>query len=122
MIRALILATAGVVFLACGGDRGGPSHGVVATVIDGDTITLESGEKIRYLMVDAPETTNGHTDCWGQQAKAFNEDAVLGREIELKYDTECTDRFGRLLAYVTVGGRELNSTMVEKGMACLLHI
>ncbi len=41
------------------GSSCGPSTGVVARVIDGDTIELETGERIRYLLVNAPETTGG---------------------------------------------------------------
>ncbi len=34
----------------------------------------------------------------------------------------CTDKYGRLLAYVSVDGREVNSLMVERGYACVLVI
>ena len=52
----------------------------------------------------------------------FNTDLVLGKPIELDYDEECTDRFGRTLAYVSVGGQEVNTLLVERGFACVLHI
>jgi len=95
---------------------------MVDRVIDGDTIVLTTGEKIRYLLVNAPETTNGHDDCYGQNASQFNSDLVLGKMVELTYDTECTDMFGRLLAYVSVDGQEVNTLLVERGYACVLHI
>lgn len=109
---------------ACGssGSVCGPSEGVVARVIDGDTVELETGVKIRYLLMNAPETTNGHNDCYGSNASTFNSDLVLGKSVELAYDVECQDRFGRTLAYVTVGGQEVNTLMVERGFACVLHI
>jgi micrococcal nuclease len=107
---------------ACGSDpRCGPSTGVVATVHDGDTVHLESGETIRYLMVDTPELGNPG-DCFADEARQFNSDLVLGREVDLVYDVECTDRYDRLLAYVSVAGREVNSLLLERGYACLLHI
>lgn len=105
-----------------GGSVCGPSEGVVAKVVDGDTIDLESGERIRYLLVDTPETTAGKNDCFGQQAVAFNTDLVLGKRVTLSYDVECEDRFGRTLAYVSVDGQEVNSLLVERGFACVLHI
>jgi micrococcal nuclease len=114
-----------IALAGCGGDGGstcGPTGGVVANIVDGDTIDLESGERIRYLMIDTPETTGGATDCFGQNAKQFNSDTVLGEAVTIDYDVECEDRFGRLLAYVSVGAREINSTMVERGYACVLHI
>jgi micrococcal nuclease len=121
VIRWLALAS----LAACGGadgDRCGPSEGVVARAIDGDTIELESGEIIRYLLVDTPESTGGATDCFGENAKTFNEDLVVGETVQLTYDVECEDYFGRLLAYVRVGGREVNTLLVERGYACVLHI
>jgi micrococcal nuclease len=104
-----------------GGSPCGPTSGHVARVVDGDTIELESGEKIRYLMIDTPESTT-ETECFGENAKQFNTDLVADKDIELAYDVECEDRFGRLLAYVTVGGVEVNTLMVERGFACVLHI
>jgi micrococcal nuclease len=105
-----------------GGSPCGPSTGMVDRVIDGDTIVLVTGEKIRYLLINAPETTNGHMDCYGQNASQFNSDLVLGKTVELSYDVVCDDMYGRLLAYVSVDGTEVNSLMVERGFACVLHI
>ena len=120
MKLALALALAG-----CGGSPGsdcGPSEGVVARVIDGDTVVLESGVKIRYLMINAPETTNGHNDCFGSNATTFNTALVLNKTVSLAYDVQCDDMFGRTLAYVSVDGMEVNTLMVERGFACVLHI
>lgn len=100
----------------------GPSSGIVERVIDGDTVVLTTGEKIRYLLINAPETTNGHNDCYGSNASTFNSDLVLKNTVELTYDTECTDRYGRLLAYVSVDGNDVNRLMVERGYACVLFI
>lgn len=91
-------------------------------IVDGDTIELDDGRKVRYLLVDTPETTNGATDCYGQNAKTFNTDLVLNKTVELSYDVECTDRYGRTLAYVSVDGQEVNSLMVSRGYGCVLHI
>ena len=120
-----VVAAAALGMTSCNGSDGsvcGPTHGTVERVIDGDTIVLTSGEKIRYLLVNAPETTNGHDDCYGQNAAQFNSDLVLGKEVDLTYDTECTDRFGRLLAYVSVDGNEVNTLLIDRGYACVLHI
>ncbi len=108
---------------ACDGpERCGPAVATVARVIDGDTVELTTGERVRYLMIDTPETTGGKNDCYGAEAAAFNRQAVEGREIELVYDEVCEDRYGRLLAYVSVEGREINALMVERGYACVLRI
>ncbi len=111
----------------CASDDGttspcGPTHGLVTNVVDGDTIDLDTGDRIRYLMMDTPESVNGATDCFGQEAKLFNKDLVLGHQVTLRYDQQCTDRFSRLLAYVSVDGTEINSLLVERGYACVLYI
>jgi micrococcal nuclease len=109
---------------ACGesGSTCGPTEAVVARVIDGDTVELASGERIRYLMVNTPETTGGKNECYGANAVQFNKDLVEGKTVELSYDDDCTDRFDRTLAYVRVSGQEVNTLMIERGYACLLHI
>jgi micrococcal nuclease len=108
----------------CGetGSECGPTSAVVSRVIDGDTVELENGLKIRYLMVNAPETTSGKNECYGSNAVMFNTDLVLNKTVELEYDVECQDRFQRTLAYVSVGGVEVNALMLERGYGCLLHI
>jgi len=121
-----VRAALAIVMAGCGAGGGGspcgPSRAVVDRVIDGDTVVLASGQKVRYLLVDAPETTNGHDDCFGANAAQFNSDLVLGKEIELDYDAQCTDIYGRLLAYVSVGGQEVNTLEVQRGYACVLYI
>lgn len=123
--RSLAGVMAMAALSACSGggedDRCGPSSGIVARVVDGDTIELESGERIRYLMIDTPESTT-EIECFGEEAKQFNASLVEGKEVALTYDVECTDRFDRTLAYVTVDDREVNSLLVERGFACLLYI
>ena len=91
-------------------------------MIDGDTIVTTTGEKIRYLLVDAPETTNGHADCYGANAAQLNSDLVLNRSIALTYDVTRTDAYGRTLAYVTVDDVDINALLVERGAACVLVI
>ena len=101
----------------------GPPRATVTRIIDGDTIELDSGETVRYLLVNAPETTSGKNECYGAKAVSFNSDLVLGKTVTLRYDSSaCTDRFARLLAYVTVDGVDVNAALVERGYACVLHI
>lgn len=105
-----------------GDDRCGPGSALVTRVLDGDTVELADGTKVRYLLVDTPETTGGKNDCFGTEVTAFNRELVLDQEVALFYDEECTDHFGRLLAWVEVGGREVNRLLVERGYACVLYI
>jgi micrococcal nuclease len=116
------LAALGAALLAaCGGSPCGVTEGKVTRVIDGDTIELETGEKIRYLLVDTPEISGG-VECFGENAKQFNTDRVLNKTVTISYDEQCTDNFGRSLAYVTVDGEEINTLLVRNGYACVLFI
>lgn len=118
-------AGAGLVGLAaCGGGSApcGPDSGVVAEVVDGDTVVLEGGVRVRYLLVDTPESTGGRRDCFGAEAHEFNRALVAGRRVALSYGEACADRYGRLLAYVAVEGREVNALLVERGLGCALYV
>lgn len=110
--------------MACGdnGSDCGPTEAVVARVIDGDTVELDTGERVRYLLVDTPEVSSP-ADCFGPEATDFNRSAVEGQTVQLSYDAECSDDFGRLLAYVKLpNGRVINEVLLERGFACVLHI
>ena len=113
----------GLLASGCGAEGAcGPEAGVVARVVDGDTVVLQTGERVRYLLVDTPETTGGHDDCFGAEARDFNRALVEGRGVRLHYAEACTDRYGRLLAYVSVDGREVNSLLAREGYACVLYV
>jgi micrococcal nuclease len=125
VVRLVALMVSGIAVPAGCTDRGaacGMQQATVERVIDGDTIVVSGGVRIRYLLVDAPETTNGHDDCYGSNAAQFNADLVLGKTVQLDHDVECQDSFGRTLAYVTVDGQDVNRLLVERGYACVLHI
>lgn len=109
----------------CGGSPCGATEATVTRVIDGDTIEIEGGIRIRYLLVDTPEVarnSNDTSECFADNARQMNMDLVLGKTVQLHYDVQCTDNFGRTLAYVTVDGQEVNSLLVQRGYACVLYI
>ena len=98
----------------------GPERATVTRVIDGDTVVLDGGDKVRYLLVDANELEGGA--CYGREALEENRRLVEGQTVDLGYDVECSDRYGRLLAYVSVAGRDVGRLLVERGYACVLYI
>lgn len=91
----------------------------VTRVIDGDTIELEDGRKVRYIGIDTPETKapNRPVECFGQQAAEFNRSLVEGQEVRLEKDVSETDRYGRLLRYVYQDDEFINLTLVSQGYA-----
>ena len=100
----------------------GPCSALVTRILDGDTAELENGDKVRYIGVDTPETTSGKDECFGDEARQFNEDLVLNRTVRLEYDVECTDHFGRTLAYLWIDNRLVNLELIERGYGCELYV
>ncbi len=93
-------------------------EGVVKYVIDGDTVMLNNGEKIRYIGMDTPE----RGQCWYHGATNFNRRLVEGKKIHLEIDKSNRDRYQRLLRYVYVIGddskkRFVNLELVKAGLA-----
>lgn len=75
---------------------------VVNRVVDGDTIVLESGEKVRYIGIDTPETVDPRRPvaCFGKEASNENKKLVEGKIVYLTKDISEKDQFGRLLRLV----------------------
>ena len=91
--------------------------GTVSRVIDGDTIELVSGEKIRYLEVSTPEIHNS-TECYGQEANTKNKELVLGKTIYIRPPTQGNKTsYNRTLAYVFADEYFVNKKLVEEGYA-----
>lgn len=92
---------------------------LVRRVIDGDTIELENGQRVRYVGVDTPETKDRRkpVQCFGKQASEKNRELVEGKRVRLKRDISDRDRYGRLLRYIYVGDTFVNLKLVEEGYA-----
>lgn len=91
----------------------------VKRVVDGDTIELENGQKVRYIGIDTPETVkpNSAVECFGKEASNKNKELVEGKTVRLEKDVSETDRFGRLLRYVYVDDIFVNDFLVREGYA-----
>lgn len=76
----------------------------VTKVIDGDTIEIDRGkgvEKLRFILVDSPETKHPQkqVEYYGAEASKFTTKWLEGRTIYLEKDVSETDKYGRLLRY-----------------------
>jgi len=91
----------------------------VIRVIDGDTIEIEGGVKVRLIGIDAPETVHPEkpVECFGREASTKNRELIEGREVRLEKDVSETDKYGRLLRYVYVNGLFVNEYLVRNGYA-----
>jgi micrococcal nuclease len=83
-----------------------------------------SAEDVRYIGVDTPESVDPEepVQCFGRLASRVNETLVGGRRVSLHFDHELRDDYGRLLAYVYVGGHMVNAELVRRGLARTLTI
>lgn len=88
----------------------------VTRVIDGDTIEIEGGQKIRYIGIDTPEITNPN-ECYGIEASNRNKELVEDKFVKLIKDVSETDRYGRLLRYVYLDDIFINELLVSEGFA-----
>ena len=88
-----------------------PVSARVVEVVDGDTVVATLSDRgvdevVRLLGVDTPETKHPDrpVECFGPEAEAFTRERFLGSEVELVFDVEHRDVYGRLLAYVAMDG------------------
>lgn len=96
----------------------------VTRVVDGDTIEIENGEKVRYIGVNTPESVDPRrkVQCFGREASAYNKKLVEGKRVRLELDVEDRDKYGRLLRYVWIGDTMINEQLVADGYAQVMTI
>ena len=103
----------------------------VERVVDGDTLKLSTGERVRLIGVDTPEVhysdklvrdskKSGRDiktiQAQGARSSEFTKGLCQGRKVRLEYDVEKRDRYGRLLAYVYLDdGTFVNARIIEEG-------
>jgi len=88
--------------------------GKVVGVTDGDTISvMRDGRSVRVRLegIDCPESGQD----FGQRAKQFTSDKTFGKNATI--DVRDTDRYGRLVARVHVGGEDISLSLVQVGLA-----
>ena len=91
----------------------------VTRVVDGDTIEIEGGEKVRYIGIDTPETVDPRkpVQCFGIESSKKNKELVEGKTVRLEKDITDRDKYSRLLRYVWVDGLFVNLELVKQGFA-----
>ncbi len=111
----------------------------VSRVIDGDTLQLESGERVRLIGIDTPEMHESNKlyrdsqrsgedvstiQKLGKEAYQFTKKLVEGKNVSLEFDVEKYDKYNRLLAYVYLKGNGtfVNAEIIKQGYASLMTI
>ena len=130
---ALAAVVATIVYHDWGASPAATGDGMTATcerVVDGDTIKLVGGERVRYIGIDTPETVHPRkpVEPFGKEASKYNRALVERRRVRIEMDVRERDRYGRLLGYVYVHdaatGEELfvNAELLRAGYARVMTI
>ena len=89
--------------------------GRIIEVYDGDTATLLTSDNLKYRVrffgIDAPEAAQ----TFGTVSSDTLREKILGKEVVVK--VAATDRYGRAVGKVMLGGRYINQEMAAEGMA-----
>ncbi len=93
-----------------------PDTARVIDVIDGDTIIIDGGYKVRYIGIDTPEI-HPEVEAFGAEAWQANRKLVEDKEVRLERDVSETDKYGRLLQYAYVNDIFINAELVRQGFA-----
>ena len=95
----------------------------IIRIVDGDTLIIDYNgveERVRLIGVDTPESV--HPDAtknseFGKIASDFSKKYLDGKEVSLELDVQERDKYGRILAYMYVGGQMYNKILLQEGMA-----
>jgi len=90
----------------------------VKAVIDGDTIELSNGERVRYIGIDTPEKDQ----AFYREATLENQELLKKGKLKLEYDKDQKDNWGRTLAYVWIDTVMVNAEMIKMGLASVYMI
>ena len=92
-------------------------------VVDGDTVILNDGQKIRYIGINAPELAHDgqKAEPYGEESKRFNVMLVDRKKVRLEFDKERFDQYKRRLAYAFLkSGTFVNAEILSNGYAFFL--
>ena len=117
LVIALVVGLLALVAFAWFTRGSSKENAVVAAVIDGDTIELVGGQRVRLVQIDTPKK---HVECYGDQASALTRRLIpAGTHVRVEQDPKLdqVDRYRRKLAYVWKGDEDVNVTLVREGAA-----
>jgi len=133
MYKRLIFLFLSVLISSCSSPEYSYDDILVKRVVDGDTILLSNGERVRLIGIDAPEMHQSnklYRDArrskkdiqtikeLGRKSYLFVKNLLEGERVRLEFDVEKRDRYNRLLAYVFLkDGTMANAKIIEEGFA-----
>lgn len=90
----------------------------VAQIFDGDTIELSDGRRVRYIGLNTPE----RGQPFYAEATELNRQLLADQTVQLEFDVEGEDQYGRTLAYVWAGEVLINLEQIRRGYANVLFV
>lgn len=96
-----------------------PEYATVTSVYDGDTITLDTRDKVRLKWVNTPELKP--PEDYGPEARELTATLTLQKRVRLLSDGS-RDGYGRILAGIEVDGKNLSVALLEAGLGHLFVI
>lgn len=97
-----------------------PTDALVKTVIDGDTVDLADGTRIRVVGIDTPETKDPRkpVQCFGTEASAQMKKLVEGKMVHLEINPgDTVDKYCRQLRYLSLANMDVGAELIRSGYA-----
>ena len=98
----------------------------VRSVLDGDTLVLKDGRKVRMLGINSPEIRYDQrpTEPFATVARSALEELTgAGQRVGLRFDVERQDTYGRTLAHVFLpDGTNVQREMLARGLAASIVV
>lgn len=97
-----------------------PDRATVVSVYDGDTLTLDTGDRVRVSSVNCPELKP--PEEFGPEAGALTRSLTEGKQVELIFTAENPrDVYGRAITGVRVGDTDVATALLSAGL-CHLYV
>jgi endonuclease YncB( thermonuclease family) len=111
MVFIVILVSIATYFSFQDGEQRG-IEATVSKIIDGDTVELANGDRVRLIGIDAPEKNQPH------YKEAIDKLKILeGKSVRMEKDKTNKDRYGRYLRYIFLGDNFVNLELIQGGLA-----
>lgn len=96
-------------------------------VYDGDTVRLSDGRKLRFIGINTPELSyeeGRQNEPYARAARDALGELLVGQsQLQLRYDTQRKDHYGRILAHpYLLDGRNITQLLLAKGLGNALVV
>ena len=87
----------------------------VQRIVDGDTIDLSTGQRVRLKGINTPESSMPYHS----EAKSFLQNLAQNKSVQL--ESYGTDKYGRTLAYIFLDDKNINKQILQQGLGTLYY-